>query len=259
MINTIHRKIVTIDAEKCNGCEACATACHEGAIIMREGKAVLLRDDYCDGLGDCLPACPTGAITIEEREALPYDEAAVVASQAIKKQTAAPQEGMTEPAPAHCGCTGGMVQEIAPTLQAPFSQTFPAHATGAGPVSCLRQWPVQMRLVPADASFLSRASLLIAADCTAFAFAAFHREFMQGKVTLIGCPKLDSVDYAEKLCSILSCNTIQDITVVKMSVPCCSEMARATMRAIEGSGREVPLKIITITTEGELQAAFAQF
>ena len=247
MTKTIRRRIISIDAEKCNGCEACTTACHEGAIVMRDGKAVLLRDDYCDGLGDCLPACPTGAITFVEREALPYDEAAVIANQAANQGTS------NEKIPHPC-CPGCSIQEI-PGLSLTPAAGLKKNPAMASQASCLRQWPVQLRLVPANAPFLKKASLLIAADCTAFAFAAFHPEFMQGKITLIGCPKLDDVDYAAKLLPILDSNNIQDITVVKMSVPCCTEIARATMRAIEASGRDVPLKVVTITPDGKIAMA----
>ena len=249
MTKTIRRRIISIDAEKCNGCEACTTACHEGAIVMRDGKAVLLRDDYCDGLGDCLPACPTGAITFVERETLPYDEAAVIANQAVNQGV---NQGDSNKKIPHPGCPGCAIQEMQGLPLAPKTglKTAPESQT-----SCLRQWPVQLRLVPANAPFLKKASLLIAADCTAFALASFHREFMQGKITLIGCPKLDDVDYAAKLLPILDSNNIQDITVAKMSVPCCTEIARATVRAIEASGRDVPLKVVTIAPDGKIEMA----
>ena len=240
---TIKRRIVIIDADRCNGCGACATACHEGAIVMQDGKAVLLRDDYCDGLGDCLPACEAGAISFEEREALPYDEAAVVANLAAKQKA---------PLPCHSGCPGSMAQ----TLPGPLKMAGLPETTASGPkqASCLGQWPVQLRLVPANAPFLANASLLLAADCTAFAFADFHTKFMQGKITLIGCPKLDAVDYTEKLHTILQYNNIHDLTVVKMGVPCCMELARAARQAILTIGRELPMQVITITPGGEIAA-----
>ena len=197
------RKIITIDREKCNGCGLCARACHEGAIGIREGKAVLLREDYCDGLGDCLPACPTGAITFEQREAAAYNEAAVQA----------------------------------------------AKATLAGQ---LRNFPVQLKLVAPNAPWLENAHLLIAADCTAFACGSFHKDYMQGKVTLIGCPKLDAVDYSEKLRQILEHNRIQSITVVRMQVPCCGGLPFAVKTALEDSGKQIPLEIITLTPSGSV-------
>ena len=197
------RKIITIDREKCNGCGLCARACHEGAIGIREGKAVLLREDYCDGLGDCLPACPTGAITFEQREAAAYNEAAVQA----------------------------------------------AKATLAGQ---LRNFPVQLKLVAPNAPWLQDAHLLIAADCTAFACGSFHKDYMQGKVTLIGCPKLDMVDYSEKLRQILEHNRIQSITVVRMQVPCCGGLPFAVKTALEDSGKQIPLEIITLTPSGSV-------
>lgn len=224
------RKIIRIDTEKCNGCGLCLTACHEGAIGMKDGKAVLLRDDYCDGLGDCLPACPTGAITFEVREALPYDEEAVLANMR-KKENAASR------------CPGSMSRELQAGAGTAATEEQP---------SCLKQWPVQLRLVPGNAAFLQNADLLIAADCTAFAFGAFHQKFMNGRITLVGCPKLDPVDYAEKLAEILGANPIASITVVKMSVPCCQGLAAAVMRAIEKSGQKIVPDITTISSEGEI-------
>ena len=191
------RRIIEIDKEKCNGCGACASACHEGAIGMVNGKAELLRDDYCDGLGDCLPACPTGAIAFTEREAAAYDESAVQASS-------------------------------------------------------LRQWPVQIKLVPIKAPWLGGANLLLAADCTAYAYANFHKEFMQGKVTLVGCPKLDGVDYSVKLTELLKNNDIRSVTVVRMEVPCCGGLEFAFKKALQESGKRLPWNVVTISTEGKI-------
>lgn len=229
------RKIITIDAEKCNGCGACVTACHEGAIVMRNGKAVLLRDDYCDGLGDCLPACPTDAISFVEREALPYDEEAVKANMAA---------GSLAPPPG--GCPGIRIRELRPQAKAPACESRPQ--------SRLRQWPVQIKLVPAAAPFFAGADLLVAADCSAFAHANFHQEFMDGKVTIIGCPKLDGVDYAARLRDIIAHNDIKSLTVVRMSVPCCGGLEHAVTRALGESGKTVPLRVAVIGTDGRVLA-----
>lgn len=233
MTKKMIRKIITIDKEKCNGCGACVDACHEGAIGLREGKATLLRDDYCDGLGDCLPACPTDAISFVEREALPYDEAAVLAN--MKKR-----EG---------GCPGGQERLLTPLVQPPSSAPAPESS------SRLRQWPVQIRLVPTDASYFRNADILIAADCTAFAHGAFHADFMKGKVTLIGCPKLDSVDYTDKLTGILSRNSIKSVTVARMSVPCCGGLEHAVRGAMTASGKDIPVSVAVITPDGSVRQA----
>lgn len=223
------RKIIHIDKEKCNGCGACAKACHEGAIGMENGKAVLLRDDYCDGLGDCLPTCPTGAISFVEREAAAYDEAAVAARMQQKKAV-------------FSGCPGQQIHRMAEA--APVDQ--PARA------SCLGQWPVQIKLVPVNAPFFAGADVLIAADCSAFAYAQMHQEFMHGRVTLIGCPKLDAVDYSEKLTAILRENEIASLTVVRMEVPCCGGLSNAVQKAMMASGRVVPCRIVTLSTDGRI-------
>ena len=224
------RKIIKIDEEKCNGCGLCAAACHEGAIGMAGGKAKLLREDYCDGLGDCLPACPTGAISFEEREAPAYDEAAVRAA----KKAALP-----------CGCPG--------TAEKALRRGESAQATAGGwAQSELMQWPVQLKLVSPNAAFLKGAKLLVAADCTAYAFAAFHEKFLRGRIALIGCPKLDAGDYAEKLTAILRGNDIQSILVVRMEVPCGGGSADAVRRAIAASGKVLPWRVCTVPTEGEL-------
>lgn len=226
------RRIIKIDQEKCNGCGACATACHEGAIDMVNGKAVLTREDYCDGLGDCLPNCPTGAITFEEREAPAYNEAAVKKAQAAKKAQA-------------CGCPG----EQAKTIAEP--QSSAAQVTTAAP-SELRQWPVQIKLVPANAPFFDGAKLLIAADCTAYAYGNFHQEFIHGHVTLIGCPKLDAVDYSEKLAQIIAQNDIRSITVTRMEVPCCGGIEHAVKQALAKSGKLIPWQVVTISADGRI-------
>lgn len=226
------RRIIKIDQEKCNGCGACVTACHEGAIDMVNGKAVLTREDYCDGLGDCLPNCPTGAITFEEREAPAYNEAAVKAAQSTKKAQA-------------CGCPG----EQAKTIAEP--QSSAAQVTMAAP-SELRQWPVQIKLVPVNAPFFDGAKLLIAADCTAYAYGNFHQEFIRGHVTLIGCPKLDAVDYSEKLAQIIAQNDIRSITVTRMEVPCCGGIEHAVKQALAKSGKLIPWQVVTISADGRI-------
>lgn len=245
MSNKIIRKIVKIDEEKCTGCGLCVTACHEGAIGLKNGKAVLLRDDYCDGLGDCLPACPEDAISFETREALPYDEAAVEANMRAKSDAPVGQGG-----PLPCGCPGSMARPLEPMQ--------PAQAgAGAAPAglsqSALRQWPVQIKLVPVNAPYLNGADLLIAADCTAYAHGNFHDAFIRGRVTLIGCPKLDAGDYAEKLTEIFMANNIRSVTLTRMSVPCCGGLASAVQRAIAASGKDIPLRVVTISPEGAVQ------
>ena len=227
------RKIIKIDSEKCNGCGACAAACHEGAIEMVNGKAVLTREDYCDGLGDCLPACPVDAISFEMREAPAYDEEAVRRAQAQKK------------APLPCGCPGSQSR----TIQRPQAA---AAETCAVPRSQLMQWPVQIKLVPVKAPYFKNANLLIAADCTAYAYANFHQEFIRNRITLIGCPKLDEGDYAEKLTAILAENDIKSVTIVRMEVPCCGGIENAAKRAIQASGKFLPWRVVTVTTDGRL-------
>ncbi len=226
------RKIIKIDEDKCNGCGLCAKACHEGAIGMVDGKAKLLREDYCDGLGDCLPACPTGAITFEEREAPAYDEAAVKKAQAQK-------------APLPCGCPGTNSKAI--KREAAF-----AVESKIKPVSHLSQWPVQIKLVPVNAPYFDGAKLLVAADCTAYAYANFHNDFIKGKITLIGCPKLDSVDYSEKLTQIIANNDIKSVTVVRMEVPCCGGIENAVKTALMQSRKFIPWNVVTISTDGKL-------
>ncbi len=241
------RKIIHIDEETCNGCGACATACHEGAIGMVDGKARLLGDDYCDGLGDCLPACPTGAITFIEREAAPYDEVAVKAHMAQNSAShKAADNRQDKPLP--CGCPGSKSQAIT------RKETAPGSEKGDHPSleSRLAQWPVQIKLAPVNAPYFKNSHLLIAADCTAYAYANFHEDFIKGRITLVGCPKLDSVDYNEKLTAILSENDIQDITVVRMEVPCCGGIVQAVKNALLSSGKVIPWQIVTITTAGKI-------
>jgi len=235
------RKIVRIDEEKCTGCGLCVLACQEGALQIVNGKARLVSESYCDGLGACLPECPTGAITIEEREAAPFDEEAVKARSAPAAEETRAGEG--EPNLA-CGCPGTQVRNLARTVD-----TAPVEDRRVP--SALRNWPCQIRLVPAGAPYFDGAALLVAADCTAYAYPEFHRDFMRGRVTLIGCPKLDGVDYAEKLTEILKSNEIKSITVLRMEVPCCGGIVQAVRQALKQSGKTIPWRVVTITTEGE--------
>lgn len=227
------RKIIKIDEEKCNGCGACAAACHEGAIEMINGKAKLTREDYCDGLGDCLPACPTDAISFEEREAPAYDEEAV-------RQAKMQKFGVKLP----CGCPGTQSKAIKRETVTP-TQSYNI-------TSQLSQWPCQIKLVPVNAPYFDGAKLLVAADCTAFAYGNFHNEFIQGHVTLIGCPKLDEGDYAEKLTSIIANNDIKSVTIARMEVPCCGGIENAVKRALQASGKFIPWRVVTISTDGKI-------
>lgn len=230
------RKIIKIDENKCNGCGACAAACHEGAIDIIDGKAVLTREDYCDGLGDCLPECPTGAISFEEREAPAYDEAAVLAAKQKKTKEQTP----------HTGCPGTKIRQIEHLK----TENAPSHTPAA--VSQLGQWPCQIKLVPVNAPYFSGAKLLIAADCTAYAYANIHEDFMKGKVTLIGCPKLDSVDYSEKITEIIRNNDIKSVTILRMEVPCCGGLEMAAKKALQESGKFIPWQVITISIDGKI-------
>ena len=247
------RKIIEIDESKCNGCGACAAACHEGAIGMVNGKAKLLRDDFCDGFGDCLPQCPTGAITFTEREAAAYDEAAVAAAKNEKAASpaACPAATARRPAPPVGGCPGMRLQALKP-LHAAETITPTAASPSAETPSQLAQWPCQIRLVPPTAPFFAGAELLIAADCTAYAYANFHAAFMRGRVTIVGCPKLDPVDYSEKLTDILRQNDIRSVTLVRMEVPCCGGLERAAQDALRASGKHIPWQVITLSRSGQI-------
>lgn len=274
------RKIIQINEERCNGCGLCATACHEGAIGMVNGKAHLLRDDFCDGLGDCLPACPMDAISFVEREAAAYDEAAVMAAQVAKameqaKAAGCPSGGCPGSVPedlraaaeaavraSGAGCPGSAMADLAEERAAERadaradiaagSGAAPAPAAAAVPTSQLAQWPCQIKLVPVAAPFFNGAKLLIAADCTAYAYANFHQEFMAGRITLIGCPKLDAVDYSEKLTDIIASNNIASVEILRMDVPCCSGLENAAIKALQQSGKFLPWSVITIGRDGQI-------
>ena len=232
------RKIIHIDEDKCNGCGLCAKACHEDAIGMVNGKAKLLRDDYCDGLGNCLPTCPTGAIPFVEREAAAFDEAAVKENQKKKQQA--------EGAPLACGCPGSQSRQFDRPAEPAAAYAAPAAS------SQLRQWPVQIKLAPVNASYFDGAHLLISADCAAYAYARFHEDFIRGKITLIGCPKLDEGDYSEKLTEIIRQNNIKSLTVVRMEVPCCGGIEHAAVTALKNSGKIIPWQVVTISTDGRI-------
>lgn len=240
------RKIIHINEEKCVGCGLCVNACHEGAIGMVDGKAKLLRDDYCDGLGNCLPACPTGAITFTEREAAAFDKTAVQANMA-KKQAEESQQDLP------CGCPGSQSRVLKrESTQAPQQEEKHTEQVAAPVASQLQQWPVQIKLVPVNAPYFDGAHLLIAADCAAYAHADFHRQFIKNRITIIGCPKLDEGDYAEKLTAILQNNNIKSVTVVRMEVPCCGGIENAAVQALKDSGKMIPWQVVTISTTGEV-------
>lgn len=227
------RKIITIDEDKCNGCGACATACHEGAIAICDGKARLVREDYCDGLGDCLPACPMNAISFDMREAPAYDESAVRAAKAKQSGTALP-----------CGCPGTQSKAI--------RRETAAVPRAASVTSYLSQWPCQIKLVPVNAPYFEGANLLIAADCTAYTYGNFHNDFIRNHITVIGCPKLDEGDYAEKLTAIIKNNNIKSVKIVRMEVPCCGGIENAARRALRESGKFIPWQVVTISTDGKI-------
>ena len=227
------RRIIKIDEEKCTGCGLCAAACHEGAIGMEGSKARLLREEHCDGLGDCLPACPAGAISFEEREVPAYDHKGAAAAKTARAS-----------APPPCGCPGSRSETL---RREPVSSSARADAG-----SELTQWPVQIRLAPTAAPFFSGADLLVAADCTAYAYGAFHQHLIRGRVVLIGCPKLDAADYAEKLAEIFARNDVRSVTVVRMEVPCCGGLENAVRRAVEASGKALPCRVVVISTDGRI-------
>lgn len=235
------RKIVHIDEEKCNGCGLCAEACHENAIVMENGKAHLLRDDFCDGLGDCLPACPAGAITIEERESSAYNPEAVE-----KRKNFLVQQKSVKAE--HSACPGKAMHSFSRTAQNKDALQVNQEAFS----SELMQWPVQIKLLPTVAAFFENAKLLIAADCTAYAYASFHKDFIKNHITLIGCPKLDDGDYTEKLTQIISSNNIKSLTIVRMEVPCCAGIERAATQALKASGKFIPWRVVVISREGKI-------
>lgn len=233
------RKIVTIDEDKCNGCGLCTSACHEGALQLVNGKAKLISDSYCDGLGACLPECPTGAISIVEREAAAFDE------EAVKKNVAAGQ-GRPHPGPMPCGCPGSNAKLISRgTENRPNeNKTYDSQ---------LRQWPCQIKLVPANAPYFEGANLLVSADCAAYAYANMHADFMRNRITLIGCPKLDGVNYADKLTEILQTHDIKSVTAVRMEVPCCGGLVNAVKEALARSGKLIPWRVVVIGTDGTIR------
>ncbi len=239
------RRIINIDEEKCTGCGLCADACHEGAIAIVNGKAKLMRDDYCDGMGDCLPSCPTGAITFTEKDTLAYDEKAVEENKQKKAQT--PSSAQAQIRPHFSGCPGSQMR----TLHKEESENNETCAP-ATRKSQLGQWPCQIKLVPVNAPYFNGAKLLIAADCTAYAYASIHEDFMKGKITIIGCPKLDSVDYSEKLEAIIASNDIKSVTVLRMEVPCCGGLENAAKIALQKSGKFIPWRVVTFSLDGKI-------
>ena len=258
------RQMIRIDEELCNGCALCTKACHEGAIAMVDGKAKLIRDDYCDGLGNCLPVCPTGAISFEQREAAAFDE------EAVKEHMAAMLEDDffdEEPAGSPCGCPSMTLRTFDRSGHHASSDSASSGKNHHGnhahhgrhheerfeePTSNLAQWPVQIQLVPVNAPYFRDAHLLVAADCAAFAHPSFNQTYMRNKVTIIGCPKLDYADYAEKLTEILKNNSIRSLTVVRMEVPCCGGLSGAAVDALRNSGKMIPWNVVTLSTDGSV-------
>jgi len=243
------RQIIKIDEDKCDGCGLCVSACHEGAIGLEGGKAKLLRDDYCDGLGNCLPVCPTGAISFETREAEAFDEKAVEANMAMNAENIQPET-------LACGCPGTHSKTFERDSEKAAEPEAAVQSAGGGAVyaapTCLNQWPVQIKLVPVNAPYFEGANLLIAADCCAYAYGNFHRAYMKNKVTIIGCPKLDDVDYSVKLTEILKLNNIKAVTVVRMEVPCCGGIENAAITALRDCGKMIPWQVVTISTDGKV-------
>jgi len=244
------RNIISIDEDKCNGCGICVTACHEGAIQMVDGIAKLMTESYCDGLGDCLPECPTGAIAMENREAPEYDEAAVKANMAKAAQVQAEEKADAgcEDSDLPCGCPGSHSRSLG-KKEAPMQQVQQAAPEAKSELS---QWPVQIKLVPVNAPYFDNAKLLIAADCVGFAYANMHKDFIKGKITLIGCPKLDMIDYSEKLTEIIRQNEIKSVSVLRMSVPCCGGLTHMVKQAIINSGKMVPWEVTIVSPDGEI-------
>lgn len=232
------RKIIHIDEEKCNGCGLCVNACHEGALALVDGKAKLISESYCDGLGDCLPECPVDAITLEERESAPYDEETVKRNMGKKERALA------------CGCPGTQARTIDRAQENMKAQ--PVRSVPEAQPSRLNQWPCQIKLVPENAPFLRNSRLLIASSCSAYAYADIHERFMKNRITLIGCPKLDGVDYSDKLAAIISNNEIRSVTVLRMSVPCCAGLVNAVKGALEKSGKMIPWNVAVVSTDGEI-------
>lgn len=249
------RQIIKIDKDKCNGCEACVKACHEGAIAMVGDKAELIRDDYCDGLGNCLPTCPTGAITFEERDAAAYDEVAVKKNMADKESVAKTEDEKGAQHSAKklpCGCPSNAAMTFDRETDSGKQNTVNISASYGSQKSELKQFPIQIKLVNSTAPYFNGCDLLIAANCTAFAYGDFHKELIKGKITIIGCPKLDEGDYANKLTEIIASNDIESITVVRMEVPCCGGIVQAVKAALRNSGKIIPWQIVTITRDGKI-------
>ena len=252
------RRIIQIDGDRCNGCGACARACHEGAIGMVNGRAQLLRDDYCDGLGDCLPACPVDSIRFIEREAAPYDEAAVLATRAklanrAKNASDGAADGAPKSAPqAPCGCAGSVPRDLRCGGEAMRGEGQSDACDGLDAPGRLGNWPVQIQLAPVRAPYFDGANLLVAADCTAYAFGAFHEKFIHGRTVLIACPKLDGVNYAEKLSAILQSNDVRSVTLTRMQVPCCGGLEHMLREALKNSGRALSLRVVVIGMDGRI-------
>lgn len=246
------RQIINIDEDKCDGCGICVNACHEGAIQLIDGKAKLVRDDFCDGLGDCLPSCPQGAITFEQREAVAYDEAAVQRSKREK------EKAMEERMAHHHGmggCPGSALRSFdreEPATPAPAATSVGEVGAPAGAPSHLKNWPVQIKLAPVNAPYFQGAHLLIAADCCAYSYGNFHADFMRNKVCLIGCPKLDAIDYAEKLAEIIATNDIKSVTITRMEVPCCGGLEHMATEALRASGKFIPWQVVTFSLDGRI-------
>jgi len=241
------RQIIKIDEELCNGCGACASACHEDAIAIINGKAKLIRDDYCDGLGNCLPACPTNAISFEQREAVEFDEKAVAENQKKKQQAQ-----VSNVVPHMGGCPGSAARALNHNANNTTQNTEVSMKLTQAIESELRQWPVQIKLVPVNAPYFENANLLIAADCTAYAYANFHQDFIKNHITVVGCPKLDEGDYSEKLTAIIKNNSIKSVKVVRMEVPCCGGIEHATIQALKNSDKMIPWQVVTISCDGKI-------